>query len=161
MAQKKWTTANGGKKDLLHTQYVANKYFDTVEWKRHRASIILSKKKNVCNHLRRDILSFCPRLRSFFLSVILAGRAPQNFMAVYFVPLCAAAALHHQAEASSTARRAAFVRLPVSRGAIRRERIMRKTGPYRAGMLQAEELQDSSLTLCAAHACPLCTYSLL
>ena len=40
-------TPNGGKKDLLHTQYVANKYFGTVEWKRHRASIILSKKKKM------------------------------------------------------------------------------------------------------------------
>ena len=39
-AQKNWMTPNEGGKDLIHTQYVANKYFDTVELKRPRASII-------------------------------------------------------------------------------------------------------------------------
>ena len=84
-AQKNWTTANGGKKDLLHTQYVANKYFDTVEWKRHRASIILSKKKNCLQPSSQRYPLFLPPFAVIYFGSHF-GWAPQNFMAVYFVP---------------------------------------------------------------------------
>ena len=80
-AQKNWMTPNGGKKDLLHTQYVANKYFDTVEWKRHRASIILSKKKCLQPSSQRYALFLPPFAVIFFGSHF--GWAPQNFMVSY------------------------------------------------------------------------------
>ena len=74
---------------IIHTQYVANKYFDTVELKRPRASIILTKKNNCLQHIGAVGGRFLPSL-----GVILGGShfgwAPHNFMVSYFVPpLCA------------------------------------------------------------------------
>ena len=60
-AHKNWMTPNEGGKDLLHTQYVANKYFDTVELKRPRASIILTKNNNCLQHIGAVGGCFCPR----------------------------------------------------------------------------------------------------
>ena len=51
---------------VLWAQYVANKYFDTVELKGPRAPIISTKKKNCLQHIGATGGPFCPRLRSFF-----------------------------------------------------------------------------------------------
>ena len=64
--KKNWTTANGGKNNLLWAQYVANKYFDTVELKGPRAPIISTKKKKLFATYWGHRRSFLPRLRSFF-----------------------------------------------------------------------------------------------
>ena len=82
---KKMDDRKRGKNDLLWAQYVGNKYFDTVELKGPRAPIISTKKKKMfATYWGHGEVLFAPVCGHFFGSHF--GWAPQNFMAVYFVP---------------------------------------------------------------------------